>query len=264
MMVPPMLRRMLRRARGSLAARTPLSVEWARRDPGSWIAANIPTPRFRPPAPPQARLIERIAAETEALGRRALWDGYRSAYTQDNSMPWADREMARSSEEVRSQPRMGRFFAWLATARGAEIVVEVGTAFGISGMYWAAGLEQAGRGLLLTFDPNETWHLIAKGNIARISPRAVAVPTTVEDGLDAALAGRQVDIAFIDAIHTGAFVRSQVDLLLPGMKPGGLLLVDDITFSGDMRKCWSDLAMDERFCAALTLDSRVGLLELPG
>jgi predicted O-methyltransferase YrrM len=114
---------------------------------------------------------------------------------------------------------MGRFFAWLATARGAEIVVEVGTAFGISGMYWAAGLEQA---------------------------------------------GRQVDIAFIDAIHTGAFVRSQVDLLLPGMKPGGLLLVDDITFSGDMRKCWSDLAMDERFCAALTLDSRVGLLELPG
>ena len=63
---------------------------------------------------------------------------------------------------------------------------------------------------------------------------------------------------------TGAFVRSQIDLLIPCMKPGGLLLVDDITFSDDMRKCWSALAMDERFRATLTLDSRVGLVELPG
>jgi predicted O-methyltransferase YrrM len=158
---------------------------------------------------------------------------------------------------------MGRFFAWLAATRRPEVIVEIGTAFGISGMYWAAGLEQAGRGFLITFDPNETWHLIARQNIARISSSAIAVPRTVEEGLDATLEGRSIDICFIDAIHTGDFVRSQISQVLPHMKPGALLLVDDITFSDDMKECWGALSLDQRFRASLTVDERVGLLELP-
>lgn len=258
-----MLRRLLRPVRRHLAARAPLDIAWLRQAQGSWLAANLPGPRFRPPAPPQVGLIERIAAETEALGRKALWEGYRAAYARDGAMPWADREMARSSEEVRSQPRMGRLFAWLAATRSPGVIVEVGTAFGISGMYWVAGLEQAGAGTLLTFDPNETWHEIAARNIARIGTRATAVPRTVEDGLGDVLAGRRIDLCFIDAIHTEAFVTAQLDLLFPHLSPSALVLLDDITFSDDMAACWRTLAADARFCAALSLDSRVGILELP-
>ncbi len=258
-----MLRRLLRPLRRHLAARAPLTVGWVKHDPGSWLAAHLAGPRFRPPAPPQAGLIERIAAETEALGRQALWEGYRAAYARDGAMPWANKEMARSSEEVRSQPRMGRVFSWLAATRKPGVIVEVGTAFGISGMYWVGGLEQAGSGTLLTFDPNETWHSIAVRNMARIGSRAIAVARTVEDSLDETLAGRRIDLCFIDAIHTGEFVRAQLALLLPHMTPGALILLDDITFSDDMKGCWQELALDERFRASLTLDQRVGLLELP-
>ncbi len=258
-----MLRRLLRPLRQGLAARAPLSVGWIRRDAGSWLAAHLPGTSFRPPAPPQAALIETIAAETEALGRQALWEGYADAYKRDADMPWAGKAMARSSEEVRSQPRMGRVFAWLAATRKPGVIVEVGTAFGVSGMYWVAGLEQAGGGELLTFDPNETWHAIASRNIARISPRATAVPRTMEDALDGTLGGRAVDLCFIDAIHTGEFVRAQLDLILPRLSPGALVLLDDITFSDDMAACWRALAADPQFRASLALDARVGLLELP-
>ena len=126
-----------------------------------------------------------------------------------------------------------------------------------------AGLEQAGTGELITFDPNETWHAIAKANVARISPRATAVPRTMEDALADTLGDRPVDLCFIDAIHTGGFVRAQLDLILPRLAPAALVLLDDITFSDDMAACWRALAEDKRFHASLTLDDRVGLLELP-
>jgi predicted O-methyltransferase YrrM len=258
-----MLRRLLRPLRRAAAARAPLTVGWVKRDAGSWLSANLAGPRFRPPAPPQAALIERIAAETEALGQKPLWEGYATAYARDAAMPWAGKAMARSSEEVRSQPRMGRVFAWLAATRRPGVIVEVGTAFGISGMYWVDGLAQAGGGALLTFDPNETWHAIAARNIARIGPHATAVPRTVEEALTPTLAGRAVDLCFIDAIHTGAFVRAQLALIMPHLSPGALVLLDDITFSDDMNSCWRALAADDRFRASLTLDDRVGLLELP-
>lgn len=258
-----LLRRLLRPLRRHMAARAPLAVGWVRRDPGAWLAGAIPGPSFSPPVPAQAALIERVAAETEALGAKPLWEGYRDAYARDAAMPWAGMAMARSSEEVRSQPRMGHVFAWLAATRRPGVIVEVGTAFGVSGMYWVAGLAQAGGGVLLTFDPNETWHAIARANIARIGPHAVAVPRTVEDALEETLGGRAVDLCFIDAIHTGAFVRAQLDLVLPHLSPGALVLLDDITFSGDMAACWAALAEDPRFRASLTLDQRVGVLERP-
>ncbi|WP_144186529.1 O-methyltransferase [Elioraea rosea] len=257
------LRRLLRPIRRELAARAPLSVGWVRRDDASWLAAHFQGTTFRPPAPPQSALIERIAAETEALGQQALWEGYAEAYLRDAALPWAGKAMTRSSEQVRSQPRMGRVFAWLAATRRPRVIVEVGTAFGISGMYWVAGLEQAGAGEVVTFDPNETWHAIAKGNIARISPRATAVPRTMEDAISETLGGRPVDLCFIDAIHTSEFVRAQLDLILPRLAPGALVLLDDITFSDDMAACWRALAEDKRFRASLALDDRVGLLELP-
>jgi len=258
-----LLRRLLRPLRRRLAARAPIAVGWVRRDAGSWLAGAIPGPTFSPPVPARAALIESIAAETEALGAQPLWEGYRDAYAKHAAMPWAGKAMSRSSEEVRSQPRMGHLFAWLAATRRPGVIVEVGTAFGVSGMYWVAGLAEAGGGVLLTFDPNETWHAIAKSNIARIGPQAVAVPRTVEDALEETLGGRAVDLCFIDAIHTGEFVRAQLDLILPRLSPGALVLLDDITFSDDMAACWAALADDTRFRASLTFDARVGVLERP-
>jgi predicted O-methyltransferase YrrM len=51
-----------------------------------------------------------------------------------------------------------------------------------------------------------------------------------------------VDIAFIDAIHTPKAVLLQYDILKRIMKPGGLILFDDIGFSEAMKACWEKIA----------------------
>ncbi|HEY2616211.1 MAG TPA: class I SAM-dependent methyltransferase [Acetobacteraceae bacterium] len=157
---------------------------------------------------------------------------------------------------------MGRVFAWLAAARQPQAVVEIGTAFGISGMYWLAGLEIAGSGMLYTFEPNVDWASFAEANLKSISTRFLLIRGTFEEKALDVLADVRPEIAFVDAIHTAAFVGAQYELLKKLMAPGGLILFDDINFSEDMRQCWSALAHAPEAAASAQLGSRVGILEL--
>ncbi len=68
-------------------------------------------------------------------------------------------------------------------------------------------------------------------------------------------------LAFIDAIHTSAFVEPQFELVARRLSPGGLIVLDDIDFSPDMWSCWQKLREDRRVLASAELD-RVGLVEL--
>ena len=255
------LRRRLLDLRRSNSA---LAVVWHKRRDGSWLNRNFAAALMVPPPIALERRIEALAARTEDLGAQPLWDGYREAYRHDPNVPGAAASFERSSEQVRSQPVMGRFFAWLAANRKPGLVVEFGSAFGVSGMYWLAGLQAAGRGRLLTFEPNRVWQPIAAGNLGAIGGNFTAVQDTFEAAIDRHLApGEKVDIAFVDAIHTGNFVRPQVELLIARLAPGGLILLDDINFSADMADCWNRLAADPRVAASAAIGGRVGLLEFP-
>ena len=161
---------------------------------------------------------------------------------------------------------MGRFFAWLVRVRRPQLIVEFGTAFGVSGMYWLAALEAAGEGRLLTFEPNPVWQSIAERNLSEVGARYVAVAGTFEASIDSVRQpGEYIDLAFVDAIHTSAFVRPQVELLIERLAPNGLILLDDIAFSPDMRQCWEAFARDDRVAASVVVGGRVGVLELaPG
>jgi predicted O-methyltransferase YrrM len=163
---------------------------------------------------------------------------------------------------VRSQAEIGCLFAWIAATRRPQMIVEFGTAFGISAMYWSAGLDQAGSGRLLTFEPNEIWHAIAAARLAEFSGRATPVLGTFEDKIADYLGqGETIDIAFVDAIHTSDFVTPQVELLITRLAAGGLIILDDISFSDDMRQCWQRWANDPRVTASVAVADRVGILE---
>ena len=62
-----------------------------------------------------------------------------------------------------------------------DLIVEIGTAFGISGMFWVAGLEINGRGRLVTFEPNAVWQSIAEKNIGLVSSRFTSICSIVEN-----------------------------------------------------------------------------------
>jgi predicted O-methyltransferase YrrM len=227
-------------------------------DGPGWLTRNLPA-RFSPPKPIDAELIEARAAETQALGAKALWNGYEAV----RDYPRATSGSARSSDQVRSTASAGRLYAWLAAERAASTIVEFGTAFGVSGMYWLAGLKSNGTGRLLTFEPNETWAEIARGNLAAVNEKFDLVVGTFEDNIARMLKpGGRIDIAFVDAIHTSEFVFRQFAILLPLMQPGGLVLFDDIDFSDDMASCWQEVARDPRIVASATVDKRLGIVEL--
>jgi Predicted O-methyltransferase len=240
-------------ARAALDALGIVVVEWHRRDPDSWLGRNLPSHLARVNAPPLARRIEERATTTGSRGPQELWDGYAG------SGP----VQTRTSDEVRTDRAMGRLFARLAGARCPEVIVEVGTAFGVSGMYWLAGLESSGSGRLYTFEPNAAWAEIARDNLDAIGERFELVVGTFEDNVDDHLRnGTRIELAFVDAIHTSEWVEPQFDLIVERIAPGGLVLFDDITFSDDMAECWHRIATDPRVRASASLSRRVGIVEL--
>jgi len=118
-------------------------------------------------------------------------------------------------------------------------------------------------GELLTFDPNKVWADVARENIARIGNRFKLTIGTFEDNVDKSLSpDRGIDMAFIDAIHTSEFVNPQLDIVIKKSSSKALIMLDDINFSEDMKRCWQNVSADSRFSASAALGNRVGILEL--
>ena len=223
-----------------------LHLTWARR--AGWLATILPRKALRPPRPAQGVAIEGRARTADQLGAQPLWERY--------DLPGERRR----PHDVRTSPSAGAFFQFLVRRRRPDVVVEFGTAFGVSGMYWLAALEREGHGHLSTFEPNDAWTRIARRNLEATGSRFTAVVGTFEDHVDACLGGRPIDVAFIDAIHTEAWVRSQFALVQERLSPGSLVRLDDIDFSPEMRTCWTSLAAGLRVEGAVEVGGRVGLL----
>jgi len=237
----------------SIAAEaTPSPLSWIRRECG-WLTEFLEGILAAPSSPALAQ-IEQRAAETQALGPRPLWEGYTGAR-------YAGRT-TRSPNEVRTPPRMGAVYTAMVMARKPASVIEFGTAFGVSGMYWLAGLEASDAGHLFTFEPNDDWATVAEGNLRAISDRFTLTRGTFEENAAAVLTPRATDIAFIDAIHTSAFVFSQFEILKPYLTERAIVLFDDIGFSPDMVRCWNTIAGSDFVLASAAIGRRVGIVEL--
>ncbi|MER8767034.1 MULTISPECIES: class I SAM-dependent methyltransferase [unclassified Mesorhizobium] len=224
--------------------------------PGSWCATRLPSLDRQTVS--TFNEIEAIATATQSLGERPLWEGF----SQIKNYP-TNTATGRTSNQVRTSSDVGRIYTWAAIDKKPNLIVEFGTAFGVSGMYWLAGIEANGRGHLLTFEPNQAWADIAKSNLSRISDKFTLTIGTFEDNL--AVVDQfpaKIDMAFIDAIHTSEFVFEQLDLVERRCAPGALIILDDITFSDDMCACWRAVSKRPRYAAVAEIGGRSGLVEL--
>ena len=224
-----------------------LNVVWKRQTPG-WLMDN-----FKRSSVPKARkklLIEDLAWQTEQQGEKPLAPEY--------AQPGASRRPF----QVRSSPVMGDVFAWLAERRRPQVIVEFGSAFGFSGMYWLTGLEAAGLGHLYSFEINPIWADFARVNLSAISTRFTLTVGAFEEQVDKVVP-RLIDIAFVDGIHTYEWVMQQYAILKKRMarKPSCSLTIS-ILRTGRMRECWEDLASDKDVVAACELNHHVGVIEL--
>ena len=124
----------------------------------------------------------------------------------------------------------GSFMTVLVAAIGAKTAIEVGTFTGYSSICIARGLTQNGR--LICIDESKEWTDIAQKywNQAGVNQRielrlGPAIPL-----LQKVEAGLTFDFAFIDASKTE--YDSYYELLLPRIRPNGLILFDNMLWGG--------------------------------
>jgi caffeoyl-CoA O-methyltransferase len=127
-------------------------------------------------------------------------------------------------------PEQGIFMTLLTRAIGAREAVEVGTFTGYSSLAVARGLPEDGH--LLCCDVSEEWTAIARRywDRAGVADRITLAIGPAGDTLAALAPEPQFDLAFIDADKTG-YARYFAELV-PRLRPGGLILVDNVLWSG--------------------------------
>lgn len=143
-------------------------------------------------------------------------------------------ELAVATRERTELPQMqvgpleGAFLRLMVRAAQARYVVEVGTFTGYSALAMAEALPKNGRLVTCDIDPvntkiaEEFWSRSPHGKKIelRLGP-AVETLANLEDG---------IDLAFIDADKEN--YHAYWDLLVPKLRPGGLLLCDNVLWGG--------------------------------
>lgn len=152
--------------------------------------------------PPDA-VVERLRAKTQALGEVA-------------GMQIGDDQ--------------GQLLTMMARLVGARRAVEVGTFTGYSGLCIARGLAEGGS--LLCCDISHEWTAIGVGawEEAGLADRIELRIGPAIDTLRDLPPDQVIDLVFIDADKTG--YADYWGELVPRVRPGGVLLVDNVLWSG--------------------------------
>jgi caffeoyl-CoA O-methyltransferase len=161
-------------------------------------------------------------------------------------------------------PEQGAFMGLLTRLLGPRFAVEVGTFTGYSAICVARGLAPGGR--LLCCDVSEEWTSVARRYWERAG---------VADVIDLRLAPAletlralptepSVDLAFIDADKQGYL--SYWEELVPRLNPGGVILIDNVLWSGKVIRedvADADTLALRAFNDHAAADKRVELVMLP-
>jgi caffeoyl-CoA O-methyltransferase len=181
-------------------------------------------------------VLERLAADTAAMGQVA---------------------------RMQIAPEQGELLTMLAQLVGARLIVEVGTFTGYSSLCIARGLADGGR--LVCCDVSDEWtsigrrHWEAAGVADRIDLRIAPAAQTLE----ALPEEPHIDLCFIDADKGG--YATYWDLLVPRVRAGGVLLVDNVLWGGrvvDPVEQSADTVALRAFNDKVAADDRVDLVLL--
>ena len=139
------------------------------------------------------------------------------AYAAEHRVPIADREVA-------------LFLEITARAIKARRALECGMAIGYSVIHLARGMAEDG--LVITVDPSDEMIKVAEGYLTRAGLRARA---QIEKGYALEVIPRineTFDLIFIDAVKEE--YRGYLDLALPKLRPGGVVICDNLLWGGQV------------------------------
>jgi predicted O-methyltransferase YrrM len=145
----------------------------------------------------------------------------------------AEKKILKVINEIRTGPWManvdtlhGRLLRIMTEAVNAQRVVEIGTANGYSGLWISLGLQTTG-GKLITHEIDPETAALARENFKRAGVEHLV--TVVEGDAHETVTRLQgpIDVLFIDADKAG--YPDYLQKLLPLVRPGGLILADNVS-----------------------------------
>jgi predicted O-methyltransferase YrrM len=121
----------------------------------------------------------------------------------------------------------------------AKTIVELGTSFGINTLYLASKPERA----VVTFEGSNEIAEIARLTFQFAEAKNIQL---IEGNLDQTLQPylqsiRKVDLVLLDANHKYEPTLRYFNLLVPRLHEASIVIVDDIHYSHDMEKAWTEL-----------------------
>lgn len=163
-------------------------------------------------------------------------------------------------EFIHVNVRGGRFLSSLVSQFEAPNIVEIGTAFGVSGMYM---LSTIGDGHLWTFDPCDDWAEVSTTNLNSINTRYDRIGEAFETGFPNRCAEiPPIQIAFVDGLHTYENVTREVELLEPHMVGHSFLILHDVELDAEMKRAWNQIRNSNRVMWSAFVERQFGLCEL--
>ena len=155
-------------------------------------------------------------------------------------------EQARRDGVPIVDPEVGRFLEQLVRAIRARSVLEVGTAIGYSTLYLARAVEPGGKVVTIDVDPKR--QAAARAALEReglgvrvqfvLAPALEAIPKLAET----------FDLMFLDAIKEE--YRGYLDAALPKLRVGGLVVCDNLLWSGQVA---GEIAKEDERSSTLAL-----------
>ncbi len=164
-------------------------------------------------------------------------------------------------------PEQGQLLAFLVRLMDARAIIEVGTFTGYSALSMALAMSDGGR--IIACDVSEEWTRVARrywtraGVGGRIELRLAPALETL-DGLIAGGKAGRFDLGFVDADKER--YRDYFERLLVLLRPGGVVAVDNVLWSGSVinpEKQDADTQAIRAFNRALRNDERVDLSLVP-
>ncbi|MBI1923534.1 class I SAM-dependent methyltransferase [Candidatus Poribacteria bacterium] len=129
-----------------------------------------------------------------------------------------------------------------------ENVLELGTGYGISGLYQISALKLNGKGYFYTIDGSRENQAIASEMFLKLKSNCWSIiygqlPEILTEVLEQV---GTVDFVLIDADHSYKGTRRYFEMILPHLSKGGVLVFDDITWSRDMYRAWQEISNNSK------------------
>lgn len=173
--------------------------------------------------------------------RQELENNQQSVATIDYGAPaksmTGPRTIGSIAKNTAISPRIGEYLFKIIHTYKPEIMLELGTAVGISTIYQAAA---ALGGDLISIEGNPDLMKVAEAEISKLGlPNVSLVNGKFDEVLPDLLEELpHVDYVFIDGHHDKAARIAYFEMLLPHLKETSILIFSDLYWSSEMQEAW--------------------------